>query len=369
MKCADRVFIQKYIDSEMDINTMRIFDKHIIRCQKCSELFDEVESLNRIAESKMKGYAAFLEKSVLKNNKLKRQKLRKGPGQFSVKSGKRLFAAKKGIAAACILVLLSASIAIQPVRAVIAETLKIFRMDEVKGINISLDDINMIKKQLEQGSGDISLDRIGRISLVKGERKNVAPYEAKNKVGFEVKYPAVFSGAAPHTTLMGETTLELNLNVKNINEVLKSFGGEKILPPEIDGRTVSLDIAKSVVTEYNVSGVSCEIVQTRLPVLQVPDDVDVDGIYEAFLQLPLLPDNLKRQLKSTKDWKSTIYIPLIETKGREVNINGYTGYLYSDDIEGTATKSWLIWNENGIIRGIESYTDPEKLLEIALSMR
>ena len=368
MKCADRIFMQKYIDGEMDLNTMKLFDRHIIKCRECSSSFNEVKNANRMAQSKMKNYSDFLERNM-HESKDRHARLEEVEGQAAAKLRKHSFTMKKGIAAACVMAVLLTSFAFQPVRQVIAETLQIFRMQQVKGINITAEDIDQIRRQLGQGNPDIFMENIGRIKLTEGVEKNVSTDEVKNEAGFKVKYPSAFSEATPHVTLISPTTLELNLNVRNINEMLDSLGGNNLLPPEIDGRTVALEIAQSVVIEYNISGVNYEIVQTSLPALQVSDDVDVDGIYASVLELPLLPDNLKRQLKSIKDWKSTIYVPLIETTGREVKINGYTGYLYTGNLKNTDIKSWLIWNENGVIRSIEGGTNSDNLLEIALSMR
>jgi hypothetical protein len=158
--------------------------------------------------------------------------------------------------------------------------------------------------------------------------------------------------------------------VKNVNEIMKSYGASKLLPNDIDGKTFKIDFASMAAINYRINDKSIEIIQTKSPQVTVPEGVNVDEVYNAVVEMPIIPQNLQAQLKSIKDWKNTLYIPVVESKVTEVDINGAKGYIASDRSNSESTPhTQVIWYNKGVIYSVSGKIDSNEILNIAKSMR
>lgn len=156
----------------------------------------------------------------------------------------------------------------------------------------------------------------------------------------------------------------------NVNQVLKSFGSEKLLPKSIDGSTFKLNMPRFVNLQYNLNGNKVDIVQTKAPELVVPDGVNVDDIYNSMIEMPLIPENIQRQLKSIKDWKNTLYVPVMESNMEEVDINGSKGFVhFYSNPEGNMSRSSIVWYDNGVIRTIQGQMTKDEVIKLARSLK
>ena len=88
-------------------------------------------------------------------------------------------------------------------------------------------------------------------------------------------------------------------------------------PAEVDGKTFRIDFSRQVMLSYNIEGKkNIGLTEIKAPEISVPQGVDVDALYASLVELPVLPENMQKQLKSIKDWKSTLYIPVMEKDTR-----------------------------------------------------
>lgn len=78
---------------------------------------------------------------------------------------------KKTIALICTAILAVAIINGQTVNAAISKTLSIFRAQDLKGVTVTLDDIQQIQSKLSSGQGEISLEKMGNIKVQGGQKK------------------------------------------------------------------------------------------------------------------------------------------------------------------------------------------------------
>lgn len=277
---------------------------------------------------------------------------------------------KKTIALICTAILAVAIINGQTVNAAISKTLSIFRAQDLKGVTVTLDDIQQIQSKLSSGQGEINLEKMGNIKVQGGQKKVSSKEDVKNITDVKVAFPSVLDGVVPSVNVVEPTAIEFTLNVENVNEIMKSYGATKILPANIDGKTFKIDFASQVTMNYSINNKSITIMETKSPEITVPDDVDIDAVYDAVVEMPIIPQRLQSQLKSMKDWKSTLYIPVIESEMTEVNINGTKGYMskdYGNSEENS--ESAVIWYDKGIIYVVSGQVDSEELLKIAKSVK
>ncbi len=277
---------------------------------------------------------------------------------------------KKTTALICTAILAVAIINGQTVNAAISKTLSIFRAQDLKGVTVTLDDIQQIQSKLSSGQGEISLEKMGNIKVQGGQKKVSSKEDVKNITDVTVAFPSVLDGVVPSVNVVEPTAIEFTLNVENVNEIMKFYGATKLLPANIDGKTFKIDFASQVTMNYSINNKPITIMETKSPEITVPDDVDIDAVYDAVVEMPIIPQRLQSQLKSMKDWKSTLYIPVIESEMTEVNINGAKGYMskdYGNSEENS--ESAVIWYDKGIIYVVSGQVDSEELLKIAKSVK
>lgn len=277
---------------------------------------------------------------------------------------------RKFASAACVALIVTVCITVQPVKAAIASALSIFRVENVKGITVTLEDMQQIQSKLSSGQGEISLDKMGSIKMEGGKKRTSSREDVKKLSDIAVTFPSALSGEIPSINIVEPRSVDFTLNAKNVNQIMKSFGATKLLPDNIDGKTFKIDFASLVKVNYRVNDKLIEIAQTKAPQITVPEGVNVDEVYNAVVEMPIIPEDLQAQLKSIKDWKNTIYIPVVESKMSEVDINGVKGYMASDKSNSANTPQWqVIWYNKGIIYTVSGNIDSNEILNIARSMK
>lgn len=369
MKCPGNDILQAYIDGELEIGIRKNIENHLGDCDKCKNQLAALRENDDFVFTRLKNYRKHFEECSVPYSTqpaARHQKnniYNKGVLNYMLKH-------KKLAAAACAALFVTACITIQPVRAAIENALAIFRVENMKGITITLDDMKQIQNQLANGKGEISLDKMGSIKMHGGESRALSKEDALNLPDFTVAFPAALSGEVPDINIVEPASIDFALNVKNVNQIMKSYGAKKLLPNNIEGKTFKVELSSQVTMHYNIKDSYITILQTKSPEITVPEGVNVDEVYNAVVDMPILPQNLQAQLKSIKDWKSTLYIPVVEPEMAEVDINGARGYMTKDygDSED-AHENAVIWYDNGVIYAVSGRIDSGEILKIARSMK
>lgn len=365
-KCYDIGSLQAYIDGELDIKERKDLENHIVQCRKCSDALNELIEVDNFVFTKIGSYKEYIEENSNLNikpniNKQETNK-KKGVSCFMIKY-------RKIAAVACACAVIAFGLTLQPVRAAIADALMIFRAESVKGINITLEDIEKIQQSIESKQPEIDMDKLGKIKMQGGETKVISPEDIDN-LDLKVKLPLALADTRPQIRVNEPTSVDFTLNVENVNQTLKTFGAKSLLPKSIDQKSFNISFSSMVNIEYNIGDKFYNIMQTKSPEIKVPSDVNIDEIYNAVVDLPILPGNLQKQLKSIKDWKNTLYIPVFESNMKEVDINGSKGYIVSEqNNQRKFEHSSLIWLRDSVIYTMDANVGEEEILEIAKSMR
>jgi hypothetical protein len=369
MKCPGSDVLQAYIDGELEIDYRKNIETHLDDCDKCKSLLAILKENDDFVFAKLKNYRQHFEEcnvpSSLQPMVMDHNINIENKGVF-----KNMLKRKSIVAAACAALVVTTCVTVQPVRAAISSALSIFRVENVKGINLTLEDLQQIQQKLSSGQGEISLDKMGSIKIEGGERRTSSQDDVKNLTDIDATLPSVLSGTAPNINVVEPASIDFTLNVKNVNQIMKSYGATKLLPDNIDGKTFKIDFASQVTMNYRINDNNIRIMQTKSPEITVPEGVNVDEVYNAVVEMPILPKNLQSQLKSIKDWKNTLYIPVVESEMTEVDINGAKGYMSSEKGNSEETvHSAVIWFNKGVIYTISGRMDNNEILKIARSMR
>jgi hypothetical protein len=370
MKCPGTGTMQAYLDGELDIGARKDIETHIRVCEVCGHTFEELKSNDDFAFEKLTYYRSYIADNQNRPARLSTSDSKVSKGVFE---SMRMY--KKYIAAACAALVLVTCITVQPVRAVISDALNIFRVDNFNGLRITPQELAQIKDNLSKGQGDFTLDNIGRIKVVGGQAKMVSQEEMGSMCSFPIMSADGSQNTKPEIQFVEPSTISFTLNAANVNTILKTFKAEELLPDAIDGKTFTANFGAQAKLKYAIDGKVYNIVETISPELQVPEGVDVDGLFNTLVNVPVFPDELKSKLKSITDWKDTLYIPVLEdgnASSSEVSLNGVTAYVSSFEVkkgDDTAVNSSIIWMDNGVIYGVGSNTGKDDLISFAKNLR
>lgn len=376
MKCIDPGTLQAFIDGELDISVKKGVEQHLADCEKCCGAYEGLKRSDNFAFGRLTEYRKFYEENHMPENRKQDaafpderdcNSVEADPAGLAGSKGVKgsMFKYKKIAAAACIAASITLCVTVQPVRAFISDALSIFRVENVKGFSISYADMEEIRQKLQREEGDIDIDKFGRINREGFGRKTVSAGEAKDAAGFPVLLPPDAANGNIEINATEPGQISFTMKVGNVNEALRSFGAAKLLPENLDGKTFTADFAYQVDYRYNKDGSFYYITQTRAPELAVPSDVNVDELYDCLVELPVLPDDMRTRLKSIKDWKNTIYLPVVDAEPQQVDINGAKGFM-----AGSEEGGWgLVWYSDGTIYSLNGSADKDELLALARSMR
>jgi hypothetical protein len=370
--CYEQGLWQAYLDNELNPEEMKKLTDHLQGCPACQKSLKELEEMKNFTDSLFSKYHHELEKfpfdtergwrsfteakpvhshilntNILNMNSLSKNSLiknilsknmwKEGMFKMSEKINKTFLYKASAV---LVVVGLAGSLAFSPVRSAAAEFLKIFRVEKVQVINLSMNELNQIRHGLSKGLEKVDLKEFGKIEVQGNtEAKEVAIGDLEKEAGFAVKKPAYIpEGLAPYKAeIIMPCTLSFDLKVQKVNQLIKSLGGKNLLPSEIDNKKFSVIIPKN--TSYTYRGENTQenkwvtVSQGKSPVINVPDNVNINTLKSAVLGLPFLPENLKKQLAGVQDWENALIIPNVEGAGSqvtEVTVNGTKGIFLQE---------------------------------------
>lgn len=385
--CYNEGTLQAYLDGELDEITSKNIEEHVKTCSTCRQKLEELKFINEFTANALKtsnidlndAWIAFNEKLSKENNK------RKGVVSLFTKY-------KKSIAAALIVAFIAASAFFPPLKNAEAKLLNIFRLNKMQVITITPEDMMQIQNQFyNKGIKNISLKDYGEI-IKDGsqEGRQISPDELdkiESELGYKIKLPADENFEIKHAYISKIEGLEFILKVDKINELIKTFGGTHLFPRELDRKPIIINFGRAIDMNLQKKGSEIDTVTLNIiktPEIVVPEGVDVDKVIDALVNLPFLPENIKRQIAGVTDWKETLPIPIgtsDNTEIKEITIRGNKGILIVEK-SGPYFVA-LGWSENGVMYNLTLWPNPagdkqdfvakeeaiNTLIQIANSMR
>lgn len=364
MICPNDGKIQAYIDEELNEVEMIWIQEHISICEKCKERYEKLKSIDSFVFEKFSGYGKteILRSKQTKIRFVKEKINKKGEYNFMNRYKKTIIAASLGV-------VITSCVAVQPIRAAISNAVSIFRASDIKGINVTLEDIQKLEKEIEAKKMDINIDKIGKVKQEGGEQKKVTVEEAKKELPFNLYMPKNMEKRIPqNVNLVGETKIDFTLNVENINSLIKSLGGKKEFPVALNQKNFAVNLPATVSMEYSDEKTYITITESKVPEITGPSEEEINEVADALSELPILPANIQKQLKGIKDWKNTLYIPNFEGSLEELDINGVKAFGHFEN-NGEYKNSGILFLKDGVLVGINGNVDRNEIIEIAKSMR
>ena len=374
--CYDEGTLQAYIDRELPGRRRWEIEAHVETCEVCKGRLARLRDANEAAQARLTPISKQLQSKTVSTDaawmRLTNDERIKAPprrrGVFEMLQG-RLKTALVPLAAVAVLAM---ALSFAPVRGVAADFLNIFRVQNVEVITISPDDMHALQRLGEEGGGKVDIENLGKIeSSGFTQPEQVTMNAAKEAVDFDLKLPQGLTGYnEPSYNVQKGFTTSFTLDVDKANEVFKSFGATQLLPGALDGKKFTAKMPTVVMANYpKDNGGLVVIGQARSPEFILPAGVDADAVRDVLLSLPVLPENIRKQLEAVKDWRNTLIIPNIDGSAKEVKVGDAEGVFITPPKEHAAGDSALVWQQDGVIYGISGQLDLAAAQEIAASLK
>ncbi|QHW31257.1 hypothetical protein GZH47_10565 [Paenibacillus rhizovicinus] len=232
---------------------------------------------------------------------------------------------------------------------VMASMINTFRVQHFESVSITESDLNGFREALQDGTvgtRQLDLRLYGEIEQSGGgTERAVGAEEAGKLAGRPLKLlPGADANAIAY---MPKQEITFKLHPKEINKLLKLLGGKTAFPDEIDNAPIRITVPDSftmdIRTNQDGSRSSKQFVQLQAPTLDVPDEVDVEQVRQAVLDLPVLPDELRTKLAAIGDWRHTLPVPsMAGESAKTMKIGG------NDAIVSTSNNNRaIVWLQDG----------------------
>ena len=294
-------------------------------------------------------------------------------------------------AALGVIAVLALALAFPPVQAIANSFLGLFRVQKVTVVDVNPGDLpNQLgsSSQLEAFLSDVvNVEQLGETQPAADAA------EASQLAGMQVRLPALAEGERMLMVHPG-AHMSFAVDLPRIQAILDEIGrGDIRLPAELDGSTVTIDVAPSVAALYGECEADLEkasqearrqgmdpdsqemprlphcttLLQMPSPEVNAPAGLDVAQVGEAYLQLLGMSPEEAARFSSTVDWTSTFVVPIPRygTTSQTVSVDGVEGTFIQ---QGSADQYLLMWVKDGLLYALTGPGDLEAALRLAGSI-
>jgi len=309
---------------------------------------------------------------------------------------RKLFASPLIRYAVSIVLILTVILAIPGTRALAGELLNLFRVQRVAVVPVDFTGMQQLNGAVGQDISQLISNSI-TMKNEPGDPVNVATTdEASQLAGFNVRAPQDITPS--RISVMSGASFAFTIDRAKAQALLDEAGrGDLVLPEEVDGADVSVNIPSSVSIAFgtcpepsNEGEVEREmeretttsgspgrvykdciiLAQIPSPEVSAPASLDIAKLAQIGLEFTGMTAEEAAEFTSTVDWTSTLVVPIPKNAAsyEQVPVDGVMGTLIerpSDD----APQFALFWVKDGIIYTIGGLgSNAQKALEIANSL-
>ncbi len=381
--------IRAYLDQELNPVQHKNIEDHLETCAACQEM---------VETTRVRSQQVGEDLSILDNNSAEpplsaekaRARLTERISDSEQKEGnmwdnfKSLLPRPAWITLA-VIALLVVSLVFAPARAIANTFLGLFRVEQVRVVELSVENMPGQLGSSSQFeyimSNDVHIQERGKPQVVS------SPEEASALAGIPVRLPTRIEGQETLEVLPGGD-VTFNVDLEQIRTVLRDIDRADIeLPDSLDGATVFVNIQAGVQAKYGECefdleedleshqpprGLDCTtFLQIPSPTVSAPPGLDIVQIGEAFLQVTGMSPEEAADFARSVDWTTTLVIPVPRygSEHEEVQVDGVTGTLIQQYGYKMDDEYLLIWVKDGILYALSGPGDSTAALEIASSLK
>ncbi len=284
---------------------------------------------------------------------------------------------RAAVAVGASVVVLAALFSLAPVRALAGDFLKIFRMESVKTVLVDADHLSEMEKD-PQFEGMIERLEVQAKVLSQSEPEEAESLaEAGSKVGFQVKEIAELPQGLQEPdsiTFFQKRVVSLNLDRELLEAMFEAADIQVNLPASLDNNPIVVTEPASVVQDWGDDGdLVLKFVQMVTPQIEYPQDVDLQALGAAGLQLLGVSEEDATEFAQSVDWNTTLVMPIPDNGQvtvKETKLNGRPAYVFTSVNKRSDTEqSAVMWQQDGFSYFLKGTYTPDELLAMAASVR
>lgn len=387
--------LRAVLDGELDSGKL----KHLESCQQCQSRQNVLEMQTRPTAERLGFLSIPAQDTGLSTSSAWKKFNHVTLTQKETSMFRKIFASpliKYGASAALVIALV---FTFPSTRALAGELLNLFRVQRVTVVQVDFTGLEQLDDKTGPDISQLFADSI-TIHDEPGDSVNVATVdEASQLAGFNVRDPQNMTPS--RISVMDGVSFSLTIDRDKAQTLLDEAGrGDLVLPKEVDGADVSVNIPSSVSIAFGTcpepskdseaeremerematSGSRAELyadciilAQIPSPEVSAPASLDIAKLAQIGFELTGMSPEEAAEFTSTVDWTSTLVVPIPRnaTSIQQVSVDGVTGSLIErtvndgDDAPGFV----LFWVKDGIIYTIGGLGgNAQTALEIANSL-
>jgi len=284
------------------------------------------------------------------------------------------------VAGLAILLTVAIALSFAPIRAFAGDLLRIFRVQEVKVVPV---DANRLEDLEENEEFSSLLDQFSankEVVVDGGDPQIVSTLsEAATLVDFRVAEVTDIpntAGPLAEVSIHHKSVYQIRLDPGLMEAIFEAGGIEIDLPDSLNGQSIIATRPTMLMQEWrNGEDLGLGFAQLESPQIEYPDDLDLNALGVAGLQLLGKSKSEAEQLAATIDWANTLIMPMpsdAEVEVTEVSINGIKGMLFnnlSDSEKMHRPEAGLMWQKDGRTYLLSGPYEADQLVAIAQSVR
>lgn len=388
---ADYQTLRLYLDGELDAALREEVASHLELCPECQRRLQEMQKRSDFIKSQLD----VLQPAASHNPRPSSSafhllKLRKEQNKMTT-----IRKLRPVWASLFVIAVLGVALSFQPVRAFAHTLLSLFRVQQVE--TVSLDSTVLHSMSEDSTLGDavnqLFADSVTELRPHEDLRQVSSVEEASQLAGFSVRLPQVGEPLSK-VSLESGVSFKALVDRERVQEILDSSGySHLVLPDNLDGAEVLVDVPRGVVTEFGRCGENqpssedpdeggysqpedsacIRLMQVPSPEVTAPDGLDLVQLAEIGLQFVGVEADEARHIASRIDWATTLVIPVPhqEVQSEDVVVDGSAAVLLREvrPIDSTLRSYMIIWVKDGMLYSLRGYRDPQEGLAIADSLK
>jgi hypothetical protein len=376
--------LRAYLDGELDSSAHLTVGAHLESCSTCQQ---QLALLANLAE-RVAAHLAVLDSNQPSSTRRAAAAWHRFQKKERQPMWKQYLRSPAWIALSIVL-FLTISLAFQPVRALAANFLNLFRVQQITMLPM---DMSSLRGSMGEPTIAEAMSRLFSDSMVmtrEGSRLiGVSEaLSASEEAGFTMR---VSRDSETRDIIVRQgPAFEFTFDRQRAQAVLDQFGGGDLaLPPNIDQVLVTVDIPHSIQSTYGDCFVHFDptltdpdqaqplqleycltLMQMPSPTVTFTPEVDPAPLAEVGLRFLGMDEAAARQFSRSVDWATTLVIPFPrnEVEVTPITIDGVDGNLLVEKAAepGFITQYYLLWVKDGIIYALTGSGDPQNGIELA----
>lgn len=258
---------------------------------------------------------------------------------------------------------------------VLASILNQFRMQEITVVEQK--DLENIFHAFKDGLTRESINRLGTFTQKSGkhtDKGNLTVDVANNMVDGKLILPEMRNEGKDSIEFIDsspDATLTLQMNVDEVNRILKRLGAKKMLPASVDGKPIRLHIGNEIQMRMRVNAGTPHkkayyLRQIPVPELTIDPSIPLSEAVEALVQFPLMPDHLKKKLKFMDlTGKGPIPLPYVADGNVEIEkVDGVQVIVEQKNYVENDLHHGATWVQNGMLVELYGNITKQELLQM-----